>query len=94
MVFASLGLVTKPSTKLNQILYSNNLPKPVFILESGGNKLGIKKTLNNISGIYICINLINSNMYVGSASLAGMYRRFRAHLYLAKGGNLLVNRAL
>lgn len=33
-------------------------------------------------------------MYVGSATLAGMYRRFRGHLYLAKGGSILVNRAV
>ena len=33
-------------------------------------------------------------MYVGSASLTGMYRRFRGHLYFAKGGSLLVNRAV
>jgi len=50
--------------------------------------------MNSISGVYICINLFNSNMYVGSASLAGMYRRFRGHLYLAKGGSILVNRAV
>jgi len=33
-------------------------------------------------------------MYVGSASLAGMYKRFRAHLYIAKGGSKLVNRSI
>lgn len=33
-------------------------------------------------------------MYVGSASLTGMYRRYRGHLYLAKGGSVLVNRAV
>ena len=57
-------------------------------------KVELKKTLNSISGVYICINLVNDNMYVGSASLTGMYRRFRGHLYFAKGGSLLVNRAV
>lgn len=56
----------------------------------------IKKTLNNIAGVYICINLINGKMYVGSASLNGMYRRFRGHLYLGANarGSKLVNRAV
>jgi len=90
----SLGFVTIPSDTLTKILSSHNLPKPAYILEYGANKGGIKKTLNSISGVYICINLFNSNMYVGSASLAGMYRRFRGHLYLAKGGSILVNRAV
>lgn len=90
----SLGLVEKPSARLNQILSSHNLPKPVYILEYEGDKGGIKKLLNSISGIYIVINLSNGNMYVGSATLTGMYRRYRAHLYLAKGGSVLVNKAV
>ena len=90
----SLGLVMKPSARLTQILSSNNLPKPVYILEYGGDKGGIKKFLNSISGIYIVINLSNGNIFVGSASLTGMYRRYRGHLYLAKGGSVLVNRAV
>ena len=90
----SLGLVMKPSARLTQILSSKNIPKPVYILEHGGDKVGIKKILNSLSGIYIVINLSNGNMYVGSASLTGMYRRYRGHLYLAKGGSVLVNRAV
>ncbi len=45
-------------------------------------------------GVYICINLVNGKMYVGSAALNRMFRRFRAHLYLAAGGSKLVNRAV
>ena len=90
----SLGLVINPSDKLTKILSLHNLPKPTYILENGGDKGGIKETLNSISGVYICINLVNGKMYVGSASLARMYRRFRVHLYLAKGGSLIVNRAV
>lgn len=41
----SLGLVEKPSARLTQILSSHNLPKPVYILEYGGDKGGIKKLL-------------------------------------------------
>lgn len=33
-------------------------------------------------------------MYVGSSVLKGMYRRYRAHLFFAKGGSVLVNRAV
>jgi hypothetical protein len=92
-ILMNLGFVLNPSERLNQILSLHNLPKPVYILEYGGNKGGIKKTLNSLSGVYICINLVNGNMYVGSASLTGMYKRFRGHLYFVKGGSILVNRA-
>lgn len=60
--FTSLGFFKIPSARLTKILSSHNLPKPAYILESGGNKEDIKKILNSISGIYICINLLNSKM--------------------------------
>ena len=92
--FMSLGFFKFPSARLTKILSSHNLPKPVYNLEYGGNKEDLQQILNSISGIYICFNLLNSKMYVGSASLLGMYRIFRGHLYLAKGGSKLVNRAV
>ena len=59
---------------------------------SGGGS--VKKTLNSISGVYVCINLVNGKMYVGSAYLNSMYRRYRGHLYLAKGGSKIVNNSV
>ena len=56
--------------------------------------LAIKQTLNSLAGVYLCINLIDGKMYVGSASINGMYRRFSAHLLKSKGGSIRVNRAV
>ena len=90
----SLGFIANPSSRLTQILYQHNLPKPVYILEFIGNKTNVKKILNSVAGVYICINLVNGKMYVGSAALNRMFRRFRAHLYLASGGSKIVNKAV
>lgn|GEM_PF-4464109 len=92
----SLSLIENPSSRLTKILSQHNLPKPVYILEHscGGNKTGIKNILNSIAGVYICINLVNGKMYVGSAAFNRMFRRCRAHLYLAAGGSKLVNRSV
>lgn len=51
------------------------------------NKLSVKKTLNSVAGTYICINLENGNMYVGSAGIKRMYMRFISHLYLLAQGS-------
>ena len=54
----------------------------------------MKQTLNNIAGVYLCINLFNGSMYVGSASINCMYRRYSGHLLKGKGGSLLVKSAV
>lgn len=97
--FISFGLVENPSSRLTNILSQHNLPKPVYILEpfysiEGRGNIGVKKTLNNLAGVYICINLVNGNMYVGSASFKRMYMRFLGHLYLKAGGSKIVNKAV
>ena len=56
--------------------------------------LPVKKTLNSIAGTYICINLINKKLYVGSASINCMYRRYTGHLLKGIGGSINVNRAV
>jgi group I intron endonuclease len=60
------------------------------------NSLNIpkKNTLNSIAGVYLCINLINEKISVGSAGINNMYRRYTAHLLNSKGGSILVNRAV
>lgn len=92
-------MTSKPSSKLNLFLIKNKLPAPAFILEFNPKdkiNLPIKKTLNALAGTYICINLINSKTYVGSASINCMFRRYSAHLSLRndRAGSLLVNRAV
>jgi len=94
-----LFFTSEPSPKLNLFLIKNKLPRPAFILEFNPKdkiNLPIKKTLNSIAGTYICINLINSKIYVGSASINCIFRRYSANFSLGndKAGSLLVNRAV
>ena len=71
-LISSLFFNSVPSTILKSILIKNNLNDPVFILESKPiNKidLSVKSTLNSIAGKQLSIQLINGNIYVGSASI-------------------------
>lgn len=96
-LISSLFFTSVPCTRLKSILIKNNLNDPVFILEYNPvNKidLSVKSTLNSIAGTYLCINLINGNIYVGSASIKCMYRRYTGHLLKGQGGSILVKRAV
>lgn len=103
--YMSLSFVVTPSRRLSELLLKHNLPNPVYILEYCENKNNVvtndakvpnrpresvNKTLNSVSGVYLCINLFNGNMYVGSSYLNSMFRRFRGHLYLATSGSKIV----
>jgi hypothetical protein len=73
-----------PSSRLQSILDKNNLNNYKYAMEyDPKNKieLPIKATLNSLPGAYVCINLVNGNMYVGSASINCMYRRYAALPY-------------
>lgn len=91
------------SPKLQVILNKHKLsPEHIFEYNKSDNfntidnkqQLSNKKLLNSLAGVYICINKSNGRMYVGSAGFKLMYRRFRAHLFFAKGGSILVNKAV
>jgi hypothetical protein len=93
----SLGFSLKPSSKLNTILIKKNISSYKYILECNRENplnLPIKQTLNSIAGVYLCINLIDEKIYVGSAGINNMYRRFTGHLLNSKGGSIRVNRAV
>ena len=97
VLYLGLFFTSTPSSRLKTILNKYNLTNPVYVLEHNPiNKLSlpVKQTLNSIAGAYLCINLINGHIYVGSASKNCMYRRYTAHLNNAKGGSVLVNRAV
>ena len=86
-----------PSPSLNKFLNNKKITNTIFIMEQepiSKINLPVKSTLNSISGIYLCVNLINNKFYVGSDSLKHMYRRYSAHLLGGKGGSILVNRAV
>lgn len=75
------GIVTVPSKRLQEILKIHKLvPKIVIECSDKAVKTGIKTTLIKNAGIYMCINLINGNYYVGSASKGYIYDRYQAHL--------------
>lgn len=70
---------------------------PVHILEYSDNAtstISVKKTLNSIAGVYMCVNLNNGNTYVGSAGLNRMYKRYTSHFGMGKGGSVLLKRAI
>lgn len=105
LYLSSFVLVKKPSTRLADILKRNNLSNPVFILEykeitasslskDAYSDISVKKTLNSIGGVYLCINLENGHMYVGSSAFKRMYNRFRSHLYLLSTGSKIVKNAV
>lgn len=69
--------------------------KPIFYLESNGETKNCKNILNREAGIYLCINLYNGKLYVGSASKGYIYRRYRCHLFPSKNiGSQIVKKAL
>lgn len=77
------GFVKKPSDRLIKILKIYNL-KGIYYLESNGDKKHIKIILNREASVYLCINLCNGELYVGSASKGYVYSRYRAHLFLGE----------
>lgn len=101
LIYSGFVFVTKPSCKLASILLEKELPTPLYILEykkegdsSEHREISVKKKLNSVAGTYMCINLINGNIYVGSAGLNRMYARFRNHLYSLTTGSVLVKQAI
>lgn len=98
---SGLFFTGSPSTRLINIINKNNLKehfsKVKHILEHDPeNKLNmpVKQTLNSVAGVYLCINLVNGSIYVGSASINCLYRRYSGHLLNGKGGSLLVKNAV
>lgn len=97
-ITTAMAVVIVPSNKLKEILTKYEII-PEYILETTKDdnnkiKFSIKSLLNSFAGVYICINKVNGKIYVGSASQGRMYRRFRGHIYLAKGGSTIVNSAI
>jgi group I intron endonuclease len=93
----SLGFTSTPSNRLKTIFIKKNISSYKYILEYNPVNpinLAIKQTLNSVAGVYLCINLIDGKIYVGSASTNRMYRRFSSHLLNSKGGNIRINRAV
>jgi group I intron endonuclease len=88
--FAPMALTVVPlsvSTRLQQILQQHNL-SPIAAwdnLDIPSVKEAVKKGLKSVGGIYMIINLVNGDMYVGSAIVNRMGNRFHKHLYGGSG---------
>lgn len=83
-------LKVKPVLALEAVQGHNQTEQPIFATSVAS----VKQILNSFSGVYICVNLNTGKVYVGSAIIGRMYRRFSAHLLNGKGGSMLVKRAI
>lgn len=85
--------ITNPESLFNEIcikpeVWWENLDKREI-------KDEIRNELKNKSGIYIIINKISKNYYVGSAQTNNLYSRFHNHLYTTnKKGSKIVHHAV
>lgn len=80
-----------PSLKLETIL-SRNKMKPLGRWENlndPGVKEEVQKRVKPIGGIYAIINLITSDMYIGSAVKGRMRNRFHKHLFGGTGSTIV-----
>lgn len=61
-------------------------PKAVFEnLDNENTKITISNFIKPLAGVYLIINLVNGNKYVGSAITGRMPMRFYKHLYALQG---------
>lgn len=89
--FYSTESINKISLVVKNFIKEKNL-KPVFIYENLNNqeiKNQIKSDSNNISGIYLILNKITGDYYIGSASTNKMYSRFYRHLINLSGSKIV-----
>jgi len=81
------------SIRLQNILEKYNI-KPIAIFENL-QKIGAKSLAYNylkpLSGVYLIVNLINENCYVGSAITSRLHRRLHSHLFGLSGNKHLAN---
>lgn len=88
--FSSAALI-KPSLYVENFLKEKNL-NPVFIYENVNDQEVINKIKidsKDISGIYLILNKITGDYYVGSASTNKIYSRFYRHLINFTGSKIV-----
>lgn len=75
------------SNRLNDFLKENNL-KPIYLYENlqlNETKNNILKDTKGLSGIYLILNKLTLDFYIGSASTNRFYARFSNHLIYFRG---------
>jgi len=83
--------INKNSIKLIEFLKENNLT-PIYSYEDlqlNETKNKILKDTKGLSGIYLILNKITLDFYIGSASTNRFYARFSNHLIYFKGSKIL-----
>lgn len=83
--------MNKISKRLKDFLLEKDL-NPIFIyenLELKEIREKILKDTKNLSGIYLILNKVTLDYYIGSASTNRLYARFSNHLIYFKGSKLL-----
>jgi group I intron endonuclease len=89
--------VTSPggliSEELTKFISEKNL-NPVFIYEDLSDKTVKSRVLNDtrgLSGIYLILNKVTLDYYIGSASTGRFYARFSNHLFNFHGSKVVKN---
>lgn len=84
--------ITDPEDILKQLnIKVENYWENLHTLETRNS---IKETVKNKSGIYIIINKITKNFYIGSGITNKLYTRFSNHCYHANNGNTRVRKSI
>lgn len=79
------------SERLNEIIKELNL-NPIYIFENLNTENTRKEVLNStkgLSGIYMIVNKITKDYYIGSASTNRFNARFRNHLIYYRGSKIV-----
>lgn len=79
--FLGIGLFKSFYTKLKLKLFfrKHNIKPLIYYIDCLNNKYNIKRDLNNYSGIYLIVNLVNGKFYVGRSLT--LYSRMEKHLF-------------
>jgi len=81
------------SEELTKFISEKNL-NPVFIYEDLGDKTVKSRVLNDtrgLSGIYLILNKVTLDYYIGSASTGKFHARFSNHLFNFHGSKVVKN---
>ena len=81
------------SKRLKEFLIEKNL-NPIYSyedIEKDYIKKKLKLETKNLSGIYLILNKVTLDFYIGSASTGKFYSRFSNHLFNFSGSNVIKN---
>jgi group I intron endonuclease len=80
------------SDRLDSIIKESGLNNPVYIfenLDSENTRQQILKSTKGLSGLYMIVNKVTKDYYIGSASTNRFYARFSNHLIYFRGSKVV-----